>query len=698
MIAAVGDRCWEAWEMAVKTHKTFCRVCGSGCGIEVDVDGERVVRVRGDKSHPLTQGYTCSKGRGLPDIHHGADRLLVPKMRVDGALRPAGWDQVLDDLGARLRKVIAESGPESIAVNLGGGGYMDSSSYMIARDIPRLIGTPAFYTTTTIDVISKMIVPEMVGGFSAVMTRPDFARCRMVMYVGTNPLVSHGHTSMLNNPAQRMREMCAKGEVWVLDPRKTETAAKATRHLAPRQNTDYAVLAFLVREILKDGADRDYLTAHAQDVEGLAKAVDRFTVDAAADISGLPPDDLLALLDAVRRVGRLSVETGTGLSMAMSGNVTQWLSWALMIVTGSLDREGGSWGHPGFLLKFDEMFAAMPPAPPEGWRGPGPKSRPELPSIQGEYPCVAIPDEIEAGNMRAMINLSGNIVASMPHTNRLMAALAKLDVLATVEIVETPTVKASTHVFPAKDQLERPDLPLAVDTFFPTLAAQYTPPIVKPLGDVRSYWWILGQIGKRIDLDFFPGLDVDTATDEDIMRRMAANGRRSFDDIRDQRFVIADTNIKFGWMLDLADRVGGWRLAPAELVKQLDTIEPPAPLVLISRRPAHRMNSRVMDPRGGGAALHVSPEDAANAGLKSGSMAIVRSPHGAVKGVVKIDRSLRQGVMNVPHGLVDADNVNHLTSGNDVEPFTGMPRYSGLPVSLEAVSLDPVPDAAETAH
>ncbi len=171
------------------------------------------------------------------------------------------------------------------------------------------------------------------------------------------------------------------------------------------------------------------------------------------------------------------------------------------------------------------------------------------------------------------------------------------------------------------------------------------------------------------------------------------NGRRSFDEIRDQRFLVAETNNKFGWMLGLADRMGGWRLAPAELVKQLHTIEPPAPLVLISRRPAHRMNSRVMDPRGGAAAFMVSPEDAANAGLKDGSPAIVRSPHGAVKGVVKIDRTLRQGVMNVPHGLADEDNVNYLTHGDDVEPFTGMPRYSGL-----AVSLEPVPEPVDSAR
>ena len=88
--------------MAKAVHKTFCRVCGNGCGIEVEVDGEQVIRVSGDKSHPITEGYTCSKGRGLPQIHHSPDRLLVPKMRINGELRQASWTDVLDDLGVRV--------------------------------------------------------------------------------------------------------------------------------------------------------------------------------------------------------------------------------------------------------------------------------------------------------------------------------------------------------------------------------------------------------------------------------------------------------------------------------------------------------------------------------------------------------------------------------------------------------------------
>jgi predicted molibdopterin-dependent oxidoreductase YjgC len=98
------------------------------------------------------------------------------------------------------------------------------------------------------------------------------------------------------------------------------------------------------------------------------------------------------------------------------------------------------------------------------------------------------------------------------------------------------------------------------------------------------------------------------------------------------------------------------------------------------------MNSRLMDPRDQPSIL-LSPEDAAEAGLAEGSAAIVRSAHGAISGVVQLDRTLQPGVMSVPHGFAGAYNVNQLTSCDDLDPLTGMPLMSGLPVSVQAAAL-----------
>src|SRR5262249_11689481 len=279
-----------------------------------------------------------------------------------------------------------------------------------------------------------------------------------------------------------------QGEVWVMDPRRTDTAALATRHLAPRPDSDYAVLAFLVREVLREGADHAYLRAHAQGVDRLTAAVEPYTIDRASALSGLSRDELNDWRAAVRRAGRGAGETGTGVTMAREGNLIVWLSWALMIVTGSLDREGGAWVNPGLLGGIDRLD--IRPRPAGGTRGPGPASRPDLTSICGEYPCAAIADAIEAGNLRASLCVGGNMVACLAETQRTAAALASLEVFASIDVIGNATTDLSTHLLPSKDQLERADCTAIVDAAYPFLAAQYSDPAVEPVGDVRSCWWI----------------------------------------------------------------------------------------------------------------------------------------------------------------------------------------------------------------
>jgi anaerobic selenocysteine-containing dehydrogenase len=489
---------------------------------------------------------------------------------------------------------------------------------------------------------------------------------------------------MLPSPTARLREFMSGGEAWVFDPRKTETAAKVTRHIAPRPSTDYAILAFLVREMLIDGADHAYIAAHCQGVDRLAAAVEPFTLARAAEISGVAADDLADLLASVRRHKRLAVELGTGISMSRSANVSQWLGWALMIITGSLDREGGAWINPGFLSQFDKID--LPIAPEDGWNLPGPASRPELRTVCGEFPAAAIPDEIEAGNLRALINLSGNLVTCLPGTDRVTAALGKLDVFVTIEAFASETANISTHSLPSKSHFERADITLILDTFFSSVAAQYTPAFVTPRGDIRSYWWILAQLGKRLGMDFMPGIDPDTATDQDILNRHATRARPGLDLTGDAQYVVgADREI--GWVHRRVETMGGWRLAPSMFVDQLETLEAPSALVMITRRYARSFNSGSFATRNR-PAIFVSPDDAAAAGLADGDIAVVRSAHGQVQGTVRVDDTMPKGALAVPHGWAGSDNVNQLTSNTqDVDPLTGMPLYSGLPVELIKVDV-----------
>ncbi len=672
--------------MATTEKKSFCRVCGSACGIIVELDGQQVVKVRADEDHAVTAGYTCPKGRNLPNDHHREDRLEHPMIREGGVLRQVTWEEALDDLGAKLKSIIDEHGPRGVGLFTGGGGYLDASGHLSWQAFKNGIATPSVYSDLTIDSVAKLVTSELMTGFPGLMSRADIARSKLVIFMGTNPVISHGHTSTLSSPTASLRAMRERGtEVWVIDPRKTETAQRADRYIASRPSGDYAILAYLIRELLIDGADREFLAVHTQGVEQLQAAVSRFALEHASAVSGTDPQDLRDLLASVRKAGKLAVETGTGITMSRPGNVTVWLSWCLMLVTGSLDREGGAWFSPGNIMQLDKL--EVPPAPENGWQAPGPESRPEMTAVGGEYPCAAMPDEIAAGNLRAMVVFGGNIEVCLPETTRTYEALKQLEVMATFDVRHTRTTDASTHILPTKDQLERADLTYVTDSYFPVMSTQYTPAMIDPVGERRPYWWILGQLGKRMGVDFFPGLDVDSATDDTVMAYILRDADLDFEELKEKRHYIAPP--MFGWVERYVEQIGGWRLAPPLLLGQLAGFEAqetaqPAQFTLIPRRQRYHENSKMLELRDR-PYVYLTEADAQSIGVSEGGSVRVSNATGSVERIAKFDETLRRGVINVPHGWSDEINVNRLTTTREVDSISGMVRYSGIPVSLQAV-------------
>jgi anaerobic selenocysteine-containing dehydrogenase len=674
--------------MALTEQKSYCRVCGSGCGIIVELDGQQVVKVRADTDHPISRGYTCPKGRALPEDHHREDRVDVPMIRENGELRRVSWDEMLDDLGAKLSAIVKDAGPRGIGTFIGGGGFLDASGFFSLLSFVRTLGTPSSYSDLTIDSVAKAFAGELVTGITSLEPRADLQRTKLVIFVGTNPVISHARTLQMHAPTAALRDMRAHGaEIWVMDPRKTETADRATRHIAPRPGMDYAVLSYLIRELLIEGADFDYIEKHAQQADRLRVAVERFTLEYTSAVAGVDRQLLLDFLAAVRKAGRLSVETGTGVTMQRAGNVTQWLCLALQIVTGSLDREGGSWVNRGRINRKDKM--TIPAAPEEGWRRPGPESRPELCGTAGDYPCAAIPDEIAARHLRAMAVFGGNLEPCLPDTVNMYEALKKLEVLAVFDVRHTRTTDIATHILPTKDQLERCDITFVTDNQFPLHATQYTPAVVEPLGERKAYWWIVGQLGKRMGIDFFPGFEIDNATDDDLIKYLLRNSEVDFDEIRAKRLL--SEPLEIGWAQRWVDEnIGGWRMAPQPLADQLRDLEArehpegPGSLILIPRRQKYHENSKLLELRDK-PWVFLHSHDARDAGIDEGALVEIRSVNGHVRRFAKIDDTLRPGCINVPHGWSDELNVNRLTGTKDIDALTGMVLYSGLEVSVAAV-------------
>jgi anaerobic selenocysteine-containing dehydrogenase len=657
------------------------------CGLIVTVEGDEIVSVRGDPDHPVTHGYTCAKGRAMGAMHHAPDRLDEPMVRRGDQLVPVSWDELLDDLATGLARVAEESGPDAVGTYFGSLSGWDPAGRATAEAFHRALRSKSRYTSTTTDCPAKPLVAQAVLGHAAITPLPDLESCALLLLIGTNPVVSHGHTWALPDPVVALRAARERGEVWVVDPRTTETARLASRHLACRAGTDHALLGHLLRELLIDGCDTDYLDAHADGVDALRAAVEEFDARSTAAATGLTASDLADLVAAARRAGRVAVVTGTGATMGANANLLEWFAAALIVVTGSFDQPGGMWCNPGLLARLDETGIDARKSKPAQ---PGPPSRPELPRRFGQYPCVAMADEIEGGHLRALVSLAGNPVVAFADSGRVAAAFRALQILAVADVRNNATVELATHVLPCTGPFERADVTSGVELYQPIPAGQFVPAVVSPVAARRPLWWIIGQLGRRLGHRVLPGaLDVDDPAVDDETVLGALVGSELVDALRAAPPSGTTAPIpRYGWLLAQADRPR-FDLAPAELVGELGRVQPPAPLVLIPRRQGRHLNSW-FPPAGlrqDSPVLLIHPADAVDAGLSDGNRARVTSAAGSLVATLTVDLTVARGHVSIPHGF--DPTVGALISSTDrVDPLTGMVQQSGVPVDLQALTLN----------
>ena len=472
-------------------HKhTYCKVCMVHCGLVAEVAGDsKIVKVKGDWDHPITKGYTCPKGRATGRIYHLDQPITKPLMRKNGELVEVSWDEALDDIGAKLRSVVDKHGPHSVGMYFGSGMGLDSSGYAMEDELWKALDCGPKFSPLTNDTTAKTMLAGAMGKFYGINPKTDYDNCTMVMYVGTNPMVSHAHNTGMYKPGGFLKAINKRGgEIWVLDPVESETVKFAKGHIAAYPGRDYAVLAWVVRELLADGPLNPQQPINNMDkLRAMLKDYERAT---AAEIAGVPEQQLQDLLDAIRRHKIVAIETGTGTGMSPGCNLINWFCWLIMILTGSMNVKGGMWIPPGVMFPFDKFVEHLPILETAFTRSS--HVRPDVKGICGDWPCAVLPQEIEQGYMHAFFNFGGHLFRSFPDTNALKRNLPKLDLLVSTEIVHNEVSPYCTHILPTKSTVERNEF-TRWDTLNWSVSVQYAPALVKPMGERRSAWWVISS-------------------------------------------------------------------------------------------------------------------------------------------------------------------------------------------------------------
>ena len=348
----------EQAERDAQTIKTFCRFCHAFCGMEADVVDNQIVALRGDADHLVSQGYSCSKGRAEIERITHPDRVLSAKKRVDGELVSLPSEKALDEIADRLNEIIAEHGPHSVAIYVGGGGHRTAAGGpWFSRRFLDGLGSRSMYTAFTIDSPSLPVAMTRLFGAPLPVQMLDLDHAEVAMFVGTNPLVSHFMTMPQPDPIRRLREAKRRGMyVIVVDPRRTETAKHADLYLQVKPGEDATLFAGMIKIVIEQGLyDHDYVAAYGSGLDALAAAVAPFDLDYVARRTGVPAALVREAATRFATAERGGAQTGTGVHMARRQVLSTQLVMVLNALCGRYDRRGGLTHHDGAI------GIAMPP-------------------------------------------------------------------------------------------------------------------------------------------------------------------------------------------------------------------------------------------------------------------------------------------------------------------------------------------------
>jgi anaerobic selenocysteine-containing dehydrogenase len=507
-----------------------CPLCEAGCGLEIALhrtdgsESERVGRIRGDRNDVFSHGFICPKGSTLRQLHEDPDWLRGPLVKRDGRFEPATWDEAFAEVERRLLPILEQHGRDAAGIYVGNPNAHSLDGLVFLRPVIRALGSTNVFSASTVDQRPKEVSAGLMFGGALTVPVPDVDRTDFLLMLGANPYASNGSLATAPDWPGRIEALLDRGgRLVVVDPRRTETAEAASRHLAIRPGADPFLLMALVNVLAAEGLIRlgrlePYVTG-VDEVVGLAEP---FTPEAVAPATGLAPGDIRELAHDLAGAPAACVYGRIGTTTAEFGSLTSWLVDVLNVLTGNLDRPGGA------MFAKAAAGAANTRGTPRYGRGVKLHRRRSrvrgLGETMGELPAACLAEEIDTpgeGQIRAMVTVGGNPVLSTPNAGRLDAALAGLEFMVSVDPYVNETTRHADVILPVPTALQRPHYDLALLQLAVRNVANYSPPVL-PLGEGQpDEWHVLARLA--LVLQGF-GAGGDPALVDDLVLRNMVGG------------------------------------------------------------------------------------------------------------------------------------------------------------------------------
>ncbi|ORB25228.1 hypothetical protein BST36_08305 [Mycolicibacterium moriokaense] len=658
-----------------------CNLCEAHCGITVEVEGSRVLRIAGDKEDEFSRGYVCPKAPALADLYEDPDRLRHPVRRVGDRWERISWDEAFALVESGIRTVQQRYGPDAVGTYLGNPGAHNWGFYAFFA-LRIALGTSSNCSASTLDQSPQQVVNGEVLGNAAVFAVPDIDRTDYMLMLGANPAASNGSAMTAPGVRWRLRDVMKRGgRVVVVDPRRTETAESATEHVAVRPGGDPFLLLGIIHLLFKEGlTSPGRLAAFTDGIDEVRRIADDWPPARAGEYAGVDSTTIERIAREFAAASAPVAYGRVGVCQTRTGSVTHWLILALNVITGRLDSPGGSM----FAKPPVDLVAAGRLGTRKGVIGIDPSRRDHVtdrPIVNGEFPVATLPDQINAGRVRALLVHAGNPVLSAPGGRRLDAALDRLDFFVAIDMYVNETSRHANVILPPVSALQRDDMDLIFAAMSVRNHVRYSRAAVPKDPDGLEDWEILNNLTRRLSHGLRGRLIANTmgrmspkqlvglailTSPRGVLRAGPRRGLTlgrikaaphgidlgALESCLPDDLGTPDRRIKLGAPRLVEEAANLARRAEEDAASRREGFD----LTLIGRRQLRSNNSwmhnsaRLMKGADRCTAM-LHPDDAAQRGLNDGEMVRVSSAIGSIELPLEVTDAMRPGVVSIPHGF-----------------------------------------------
>ena len=667
--------------------------CPDACRLKITVaraeDGrERAVKLTGDAAHPYTRGFACAKTVHYPARQNHPERPLYPLRRVnpkteaEPVFERVTWDEALDDIAARLRKLLDTRGPHSV-LRYNYAGTMGLMEGTHAHALWRALGTPEL--DETICATAGTAAWSLGYGTRLAVDPLDVPRARLIVLWGINSLSTNSHLTPQITAARR-----AGARVICVDPYRNRTAAYADEHLKIRPGSDAALALGVMHELFAHGwTDEAYIAEATSGIEELRAEAAAWPPERVAGETGLSAEEVRAFARAIGTTRPTYIRVGYGMTRHEQGGTNLRAVTLLPALTGDWRHRGG-----GCVLSTSGAFKLN-----RERLGGVHLVRPGTPHINMNALADALRPESGLG---ALMVYNTNPAVVAPDSSRVRAGLERGDLMVVVlEQAMTETARLADYVLPATTFMEHAD----IYTSYGHHWLGYNPATLEAPGEARPNSWVFGQLARRL------GVTEPSVywTLDELMAELLDSDHPFVAGITPERLRAegsARLNIPDGFLPyahGAETPSGRVQLSPAPQVRVPQAqLTAEYPLRLLTP-PAHQFlnstygNLDVLNrAEGSEPRALVHPADGARYGLSDGGYARLSSEQGEIRRLVRLSDAAQLGVVVIEGtwwGLSapDGQSVNTLTAQTLTDLGAGS-TFHNTRVRLEPAPPPETPD------